>query len=395
MRTRYFKVSGLLLSLSFLLGLLLFGMVVMKGIRPQHLNPLLRPTTLTPDSSRSAVLSDFRMTYHLSYQKFQAEFPFLQSYKCRMLADRKGLCQRTGARPLFLLAIKSQPSSFQRRAALRQIWVTEWEVSGYLVRWVFLMATSPKKPHMNLVEEEIKHHRDILLWDFVESHHNLSLKERCFLEWLYHNCREAQFIFKGDDDEFINPKALVRYVTETANASHAIHGSIQTNSITMRYGKYQVSEPLFPYKLYPYFPSGGGFIMPRAAIPALYNASLWLPVFPLDDVYFGFLALAANLTYHHDDRFYVTGLHYTRCRFRDALVVHDVSPESQLLIWQDLQQDFHCDSSVPGLLLLILFLLTISLCAVLCCFGLRQDMSTKPGSIVRPAKALPSLGPAV
>ncbi|XP_030042273.1 UDP-GlcNAc:betaGal beta-1,3-N-acetylglucosaminyltransferase 9, partial [Microcaecilia unicolor] len=323
-----------------------------------------------PDPSQVLVLRDNRLTYHLNYQDFEAEFPFLQHYKCRMLVYKEDLCWSSGGRPLLLLAIKSQPSSFKRRVAIRKTWATEREISGYLVRQVMLMAISPQKLHMNLVEEEAKIYQDILLWDFEESHSNLSLKERCFLEWLHHNCQEAQFIFKGDDDEFVNPEALVRYLRETASGSLAIHGNIQTKSPTVRSGKYKVSASLFPYKLYPYFPSGGGFIMPQATIPALYNATLWMPVFPLDDVYFGFLGLAARVTYHHDDRFYVLGLPYVPCYFRDALVVHGIPPGSLVLIWQDLQRDLHCDSVCPFFhssvfLVLILSLLLIGLSTIL------------------------------
>ncbi|XP_029435619.1 UDP-GlcNAc:betaGal beta-1,3-N-acetylglucosaminyltransferase 7-like [Rhinatrema bivittatum] len=191
---------------------------------------------------------------------------------------------------------------------------------------------------MNLVAEEDKNFKDILLWDFQESHANLSLKERCFLEWLNHQCKEVEFIFKGDDDEFVNPEALVRYVMETANASHDLHGNLQRDALAFRGGKYKITETLYPFRTYPDFLSGGGFIMPRESIPALYLASKQLPVFPFDDVYLGFLGLAANITYHHDDRFYVFGLIGSFCQYKNALVVHGIPPERLIEIWGHVQE---------------------------------------------------------
>ncbi|KAJ1080168.1 hypothetical protein NDU88_000388 [Pleurodeles waltl] len=206
--------------------------------------------------------------------------------------------------------------------ATRQTWAAEREVSGYHVKTLFLMAKTENASHMQLVAREIKEYHDILQWDFVESHHNLSLKERCFLEWVHYNCKEVEFIFKGDDDEFVNPEAVVKYVKETPEAAHTIHGNMQTKSVVMHTGKYRVSKSLFPYCLYPIFPSGGGFILPGAFIPALYQVSTWLPVFPLDDVYFGFLALAANLSLRHDERFDTLGTLNGICSYKKALVIH-------------------------------------------------------------------------
>ncbi|XP_029437818.1 beta-1,3-galactosyltransferase 5-like [Rhinatrema bivittatum] len=294
---------------------------------------------------RSLLLSDGRRTYELNMNQFEEEFPALQSYNCTLLINKEGFCHSTSGRLLIILAIKSHPSSSYRRAALRETWAKEQVISGYVVKPLFLMAISPKQGHMNLVAEENRAYNDILLWDFTESHHNLSLKERCFIEWLYYSCQEVEFIFKGDDDEFVNPEEVVRYVMKTTNASNIVHGFIQSESVTVRQGKYKISESLYPFTKYPSFPSGGGFIFPGASVPALYNASTWIPVFPLDDVYFGFLGLVCNLSYHHDNRFYVSGLRNDICLYKKALVVHGLQSEMLLTIWHDLQKDKKCSST--------------------------------------------------
>ncbi|KAG8148162.1 hypothetical protein E2320_022366 [Naja naja] len=74
----------------------------------------------------------------------------------------------------------------------------------------------------------------------------------------------------GDDDLFVNPKALTDYLHQTPNASRFIHGNIQHHSKVMWSGKYAVSWELYTLEHYPNFASGGGFIMAQQGLPALY-----------------------------------------------------------------------------------------------------------------------------
>ncbi|XP_069502254.1 N-acetyllactosaminide beta-1,3-N-acetylglucosaminyltransferase 3-like isoform X2 [Ambystoma mexicanum] len=241
-------IGGLLALVSILFLSLLLSAMISK---PQwHTSTTTRRTaTLFPETQtfhpawrRSASLTDHRFTYHLNHSIFKEEFPSLQFYNCKVLAQEAGFCWSPGGKPLLIMAVKTHPLSSVRRAALRQTWAVERSVLGYHVKALFLMATTNDTNNtrpMQLVAEEIKEYHDILLWDFTESHHNLSLKERCFIEWVHHNCKEADFIFKGDDDEFVNTEAVVRYVKETPDASGNIHGSIQNESVVMHTGKYR------------------------------------------------------------------------------------------------------------------------------------------------------------
>ncbi|XP_048372932.1 acetylgalactosaminyl-O-glycosyl-glycoprotein beta-1,3-N-acetylglucosaminyltransferase-like [Sphaerodactylus townsendi] len=294
-------------------------------------------TTLPPSNRRSATLSDGTITFYLKLSSYEAQFPNLQRHPCRPVIAEAGLCQRAGASPLLLLVVKSHPASSSRRAALRHTWARPREMGGYWLQPLFLVATTPNVRQLHLVQRESSSFRDVVLWDFVESHHNLSLKERCFLQWLCQHCRQAAFIFKGDDDVFVNPKALVGYLQRRPNASHFLHGNIQNHSKVMRYGKYSVSRALYPLDRYPCFASGGGFILPGPLVPALYQASLWLPVFPLDDVYLGFLVLAAGLSFTHDERFRVWGAPKdTREVYQESFMVHGLTPERMEEVWTEL-----------------------------------------------------------
>ncbi|CAH2272425.1 N-acetyllactosaminide beta-1,3-N-acetylglucosaminyltransferase 2-like [Pelobates cultripes] len=312
---------------------------------PDFLHPFQANQSSPPSLRSSATLYDSNFSFSLNLSEYSMQYPALQSYRCRAAIDLFGYCWTND--PLILLAVKSHPASFTRRDVLRQTWAREKKIMEYRVKPVFLMANSGKRHQMERVVKEAFSNGDIILWDFLESHHNLSLKERCFLEWIYHRCPEAKYIFKGDDDEFVNPYAIVSYIQHSLPPHPLeIHGQLQIHPPPERSGKYAVPFSLYPHGHYPPFVSGGGFLLPGELIPSLYLAASTIPVFPLDDVFFGFLALSANITFHHEPRFCSFGLKANRlCQYVDVLVVHGLTPKKMLEIWKYLPNTASCPPS--------------------------------------------------
>ncbi|KAM4675910.1 beta-1,3-galactosyltransferase 5-like [Discoglossus pictus] len=301
--------------------------------KQNHL-PLDTKNNLILPARGSITLSDAKYTYHLNFTTFQAELPYMQSYHCSVILSPKADPEGT-TDPLLILAIKTHPSSKSKRNALRQTWARKGIVDGYRLRPIFLVGHSVVSGHMVKVENQ--EYNDILQFDFNEEHYNLSLKEYCFLEWLHYQLPKVDFIFKGDDDEYVNIGGIVKYITEHGNSQHTLHGAIQRNFRVFRHGKYSVSKTLYPFHKYPLFLSGGGFIFPGPTVKLLYEASQKIPVFPLNDVYFGFLVLASNLTFRHDNRFHVFGLEYHACEYKNALVVNGLEPDTLIMVWEDVK----------------------------------------------------------
>ncbi|XP_068129974.1 beta-1,3-galactosyltransferase 5-like isoform X2 [Hyperolius riggenbachi] len=302
-----------------------------------HLEPTSMPTrSPLPFRRQSVTLNDGTYDYHLNLTSFELEFPNLQTYQCNLLQKPRPEKQGQAGQKLVILAVKSSPVTGVRRAAIRKTWGKEEEIDGYKLRTIFLLGKTPVSGQMELVNLESLVYGDIIQWDIFEGHHNLSLKERCFLEWLYLDMPQAEFIFKGDDDEYVNTGNVVRYIAEHGTPN-TVHGFHQHRPPVLRETKYRITKSLYPQDKYPAFVSGGGFIFPGAGVPSLYNASQYLPVFPLDDVYFGFLILAAQLTYHNDPRFYVKGLKYDTCKYKEALVVHGINCEDMERVWQEVR----------------------------------------------------------
>nr|XP_033780985.1 N-acetyllactosaminide beta-1,3-N-acetylglucosaminyltransferase 3-like [Geotrypetes seraphini]XP_033780986.1 N-acetyllactosaminide beta-1,3-N-acetylglucosaminyltransferase 3-like [Geotrypetes seraphini]XP_033780987.1 N-acetyllactosaminide beta-1,3-N-acetylglucosaminyltransferase 3-like [Geotrypetes seraphini]XP_033780989.1 N-acetyllactosaminide beta-1,3-N-acetylglucosaminyltransferase 3-like [Geotrypetes seraphini]XP_033780990.1 N-acetyllactosaminide beta-1,3-N-acetylglucosaminyltransferase 3 len=287
-------------------------------------------------------LFDGHRTYVLNLTQYETDLPYLQSYSCETIIEYGDYCQKLVNKPLLILAIRSQPENFHKRAALRETWAQQQEIMGFLIKPLFLIAATTNVKHMILVVEEAKNFNDILQWDFPESPAHLSLKERCLLEWLFLYCSTVDFIYKGDDTSFVNVGAIIKYLRESPDSQVTVHGNIQTESNVLRYGRRRISYVLFPYHKYPFFPAAGALIMPQSAITPLFEVSNWIPVFPFDDVYFGLLGLAANISYHHDDRFYVFGMKDVVWLYKEALVVCRMAPEKLKDVWQALQQNSTC-----------------------------------------------------
>ncbi|XP_033026093.1 acetylgalactosaminyl-O-glycosyl-glycoprotein beta-1,3-N-acetylglucosaminyltransferase-like [Lacerta agilis] len=285
---------------------------------------------------RSVVLQTGSCRFRLDLGVHVALYPHLQRYRCRALIWEESWCHGPWAAPLLLLAIKSHPASRKRRAVLRRTWARQRLMGGFWLQPVFLVATASEDSLAQVLLQEIQAFRDILWWDFVESPRNQSLKELCLLQWVHNRCQRVAYIFKANDDIFVNPYAVTQYLNQLPRASHFIHGNLANEEPVMRTGDAAVPCLLYPLERYPPF-IAGGTILPGALIPELYRVSLQLPVFPLAEAYVGFLALAADITLRHEGRFQVWGLVKDELQaYKESLTVHGVSMERMEEVWNKL-----------------------------------------------------------
>ncbi|KAG5263080.1 hypothetical protein AALO_G00282320, partial [Alosa alosa] len=169
-----------------------------------------------------------------------------------------------------LLAVKSTAVNVDRRAALRDTWGRAGRIQGRRVKLVFLMGRSqdqvPGHDLQQLLQWESRCYRDILQWDFADIFFNLPRKEVGFLSWFSRKCSSAQFAFKADDDVFVNSGNLVEFLTAHKPENHLFAGFIHSPEMPVRdrSSKYFVPVEMYPEgKLYPPFPSGGGYLMSR------------------------------------------------------------------------------------------------------------------------------------
>ncbi|XP_041949632.1 N-acetyllactosaminide beta-1,3-N-acetylglucosaminyltransferase 4-like isoform X1 [Alosa sapidissima] len=256
-----------------------------------------------------------------------------------------------------LLAVKSTAVNVDRRAALRDTWGCAGRIQGHKVKLVFLMGRSHDKVQdhdpQQLLQSESRHYGDILQWDFADIFFNLPRKEVGFLSWFSRKCSSAQFVFKGDDDMFVNTENLVEFLTAHKPENHLFAGFIHSPEMPIRdrSSKYFVPVEIYPEgKLYPPFPSGGGYLMSRQTMLGLDVAAQKVKLLPLDDVFLGLCLQQMGVKLTHHRGFLTFGIDNKNdlkrpCFYRGIMLMHKMSPVELRVMWLLMQDSPPCGSS--------------------------------------------------
>ncbi|KAM6973019.1 N-acetyllactosaminide beta-1,3-N-acetylglucosaminyltransferase 2 [Aplochiton taeniatus] len=293
-----------------------------------------------------------------SYSQLQQAF--VRGLECKdppLLIDQPSKCRPQGGggggggddddddgQTFLLFALKSTPQHFERRQVVRETWGKEAVYEGGLrVRTVFLLGSGSMDDTdlSHLLSFEAKHFGDLLQWDFEDSLFNLSLKEHVFYQWSLKNCPNVLYVFKGDDDVFVNTESILGYLQtiQPPESSKAYIGQIISTASPLRDPKSKYYVPVSFYDgAYPAYAGGGGYIFSGALLGPLYEVSLVIPFFPIDDVYTGmcFQALGIPPTTHPDFRtFDIAQVDRDNiCVHKHLLLVHQRSPQQAKRLWR-------------------------------------------------------------
>ncbi|XP_072551722.1 N-acetyllactosaminide beta-1,3-N-acetylglucosaminyltransferase 2 [Salminus brasiliensis] len=293
-------------------------------------------------------IQDFR-AYPDIYQDF---VKCMDCHDSQILIDQPSKCDPgDGKGEVFLLfAVKSTPSHFERRQAVRDTWGKEGRYKrGLLVRTVFLLgSTSADDASVDsLIEFEARTYGDLLLWDFQDSFYNLTLKEHVFLKWALHRCPLVSFIFKGDDDVFANTPAILHYLQslKPEKASELYTGQIISEATPLRdtKSKYYVPQTFFE-GAYPLYAGGGGFLFSGNLLKPLYIISQYIPFFSIDDVYTGMCFKALGITPEKHHGFQTFDIREQdredACAHKNLLLVHKRTPKQTIRLWRSIRSPF-------------------------------------------------------
>lgn len=268
--------------------------------------------------------------------------------------------------PLLLLAIKTTELNFKNRQAIRQTWGKEGWVEGHIrnssgerrdggyIRRVFLLGKeNPKLLGVDLSEllqMEGKHYGDILQWDFSETFFNLTLKDVLFWEWFSHHCGHTIFVFKGDDDVFVNMPNMITYLHEQLRRpqTQAIMGDFMIGDVISAAhpdqdlkSKYFVPQSFYS-GFYPAYAGGGGVVYSGQLTKRLHDISKKIHLFPIDDVYVGMCMVRLNAQTIHHPAFLTFDFpekeEKAHCRYHTILVVHKRSPNQIIELWSDMMK---------------------------------------------------------
>jgi len=240
-----------------------------------------------------------------------------------------------------LMVIKSACASQRRRDVIRSTWGNETWIeknAGVKVKRFFLMGDCTN--FRQSVVEENRKYNDILQWQFFDSFRNLTLKECLFLQWFARTCQNVPYIFKGDDDVFVNVKNIVKYLKElpVVKRDNLFLGTVLTRSVRILNPKckYYVSYNLYPEKFYPPYLLGAGFIMSNKMAVRLFQTTLKTRIFPIDDAFLGTLLKQIGVEPQSDKTFKNKGIKISDvCRLAKIKTFHRMLPDRLISVWNE------------------------------------------------------------
>ncbi|XP_019372159.1 PREDICTED: N-acetyllactosaminide beta-1,3-N-acetylglucosaminyltransferase 2 [Gavialis gangeticus] len=273
---------------------------------------------------------------------------FLYYLRCRnysLVVDQPNKCKH---KPFLLLAIKSLIPHFDRRQAIRESWGKEIKSRGITVVRVFLLGQTPPEDNFpnlsDMLKFESQIHKDILLWNYRDTFFNLTLKEVLFLKWVTNSCSDVQFIFKGDDDVFVNTHQILDYLKSLSKdkAKDLFIGDVIKDAGPHREKKLKYYIPESVYEgSYPPYAGGGGFLYSGDLALRLNNASDQVLLYPIDDVYTGMCLQKLGLAPEKHKGFKTFDIEekYRNniCSYTSLMLVHSRKPQEMIKIWTQLQ----------------------------------------------------------
>lgn len=288
---------------------------------------------------------------------------FLHHMRCRsypLLINATSACLEP---PFLLLVVKTLAPHFDRRQAIRQSWGRAGIVKNRRVSTVFLLGGTLTSDHVpdvsQLLQHEAELHGDLLQWDFRDSFFNLTLKEVLFLEWMADHCSSARYVFKGDDDVFLNTRAILKFLNRlpTSRVQDLFVGDVIQSALPDREekSKYFVPENVFVGE-YPPYAGGGGYLYSGDVALRLRDVSRRVLLYPIDDVYTGMclqrLGLVPEL--HRGFRTFNIEIKYSQnaCAYRSLMLVHPRSPQEIIQIWSWINNTrLNCDPMLELILM--------------------------------------------
>ena len=274
--------------------------------------------------------------------------PYLETV-LTMIHDHPKFCYDDRGRKenIFMLnLISSLPRHFNSRQAIRETWGSENEILGERVKTLFVMGLTQQDTEeiQKQVQIEDDEYGDIIQAEFRESFSNLTLKVVLGLKWVTQNCAHASFIYKGDDDMFVNFPNIINHVKKEISGGKGkrkyFMGSVLYRSvrITRKDSKYFVNDKHYSGKYFPPYCSGGGYVLSSDIVPLMYEEALKTAFIPIDDAYQGILAKKVGVVPQYNGGFKNWGEKSDTCSLKNEnlMTIHGFKdPKAMHEVWRN------------------------------------------------------------
>ncbi|XP_061861355.1 UDP-GalNAc:beta-1,3-N-acetylgalactosaminyltransferase 1 [Colius striatus] len=249
--------------------------------------------------------------------------------------------------PFLVILVTSRPRDVQSRQAIRITWAAQDFWWGHRILTLFLLGRDTQREDDATalsVEDESILYGDIIRQDFVDTYDNLTLKTIMAFQWVTEFCSNARFLMKTDADVFINTANLVKFLLKLNSSEDVFTGYPLIGNFAYRgfYRKTYISYTEYPYKLYPPYCSGMGYVLDVKLALRIYKLMSHIKPIKFEDVYVGICLniLKVNISIPEDkEQFFLYKISFDVCRYRRLIAVHGVRASEIIRFWQDLSSN--------------------------------------------------------
>ncbi|XP_054708550.1 beta-1,3-galactosyltransferase 5-like [Uloborus diversus] len=282
-------------------------------------------------------------TFHKLFRKWLNSRTNELPLKISFNLNHKNICIDNGRSLQLLIIVTSSASHLESRAAIRETWGGYAKERGAIVVF-FLGFPKNEKYYSRIIDENIKFN-DIIQATFLDTYRNLTLKTISVLNWVKESCSLVKYVLKVDDDMFINVENFLN-ITEERNETMTILGELahEWSPVRSPKNKWFTSYDDYPFNIYPDFVFGPSYMLSGDAIKILYENSIKLHLFHLEDVYItGFVAEKARIKRINLPAMFNTQRDLQPCNFQKLLSSHGHTPPDMRRHWMWLsRRNFKC-----------------------------------------------------
>jgi hypothetical protein len=145
---------------------------------------------------------------------------------CRLNANT------AASKPSLFVTVNSAPGNFDKRKMIRQTWLNHLKEenrnkngSFSLVGFAFILGMTDNNETQSKLQEESQTHGDIIQIGMSDFYRNLSLKVAGLFNWFYNHCPDIDFVYKVDDDVYINVRNLAQFLVQHRSNKSSMFGS--------------------------------------------------------------------------------------------------------------------------------------------------------------------------
>ncbi|XP_009076854.1 PREDICTED: UDP-GalNAc:beta-1,3-N-acetylgalactosaminyltransferase 1 [Acanthisitta chloris] len=288
--------------------------------------------------SSNTVIEDINLMYFYEYEPIYQQnylFTLRERFNCKDI------------NPFLVILVSSSPKDVKARQAIRVTWGSQNFWWGQRVLTLFLLGqdTHGEDNVAALsVEDESILYGDIIRQDFMDTYDNLTLKTIMAFRWLTEFCSNAKFLMKTDTDVFINTPNLVRFLLQLKSSKNVFTGYPLIENFAYRgfYKNRYISYEEYPFKLYPPYCSGMGYILDGKLALSIYELMSHVRPVKFEDVYVGICLniLKVNVSIPEDaEQFFLYRINFDTCKYRHLIAVHGIAASEFIEFWQELSSN--------------------------------------------------------